>query len=192
MQAIVTTGLMASFVLSGTTTAELRNTQKDLPPEPAAKVIEIHTVSLTGYNAVPEQTDDDPFTTASGAYSNPEVVVARSVDLKDKLPFGTVVKFSVPEDGTKAPCGLSSVEHLVGYRVVADSMHPRKRNQMDILFDAGKTVTVGQKKVNPAIALGVCKNIDMEVVGRIDVRNMPKNQTELAALIGEASFAVNQ
>jgi len=192
MQAIVTTGLMASFVLSGTTTADLRNGSLQEIAEPTPKVIEMHSVSLTGYNAVPEQTDEDPFTTASGAYSNPEIIVARSVDLREKLPFGTVVKFSVPEDGTKAPCGLSSVDHLVGYRVVADSMHPRKRSQMDILFDTGDTVKIGSKKVNPAVVLGVCKNIKMEVIGRIDIRDMPKTQTELKARVGAAVLAANE
>ena len=36
------------------------------------------TVTLTAYNAVPAQTDSDPFTTASGMYSNPDLVAARS------------------------------------------------------------------------------------------------------------------
>lgn len=192
MQAIVTTGLMASFVLSGTTTADLRNGSIEEIAEPTPKVIEMHSVSLTGYNAVPEQTDSSPEWTASGAYSNPEIIVARSVDLKEKLPFGTVVKFVVPEDGTSAPCGLSSVEHLIGYRVVADSMHPRKRNQMDILFDKTDTVKIGTKNMNPAVVLGTCKNIKLEVVGRIDVRDMPKNQTELLARIGAGGLAVSE
>jgi len=186
MQAIITTGLMASFVLSGPTAVG----QVGANSEPEAKVIETHQVSLTGYNAVPEQTDSDPFTTASGAYSNPELIIARSVDLAEDLPFGTVVKLIVPEDGTAAPCGLSSVESLVGLRVVADSMHPRKRNQLDILFDADDSVKIGGKKMNPAVVLGVCKNIQVEVIGRIDVTKMPRNQTELMARVGVAALAL--
>ena len=47
-----------------------------------------YSVAMTGYNAVPEQTDSDPTTTASGAYSDPDVVAARSVDLADELQIG--------------------------------------------------------------------------------------------------------
>lgn len=156
------------------------------------EVVPSYSVSLTGYNAVPEQTDDSPEWTASGAYSNPDMVAARSVDLKEELPFGTVIEFVIADNASKAPCGLSSVEHLVGYRVVADSMHPRKRNQIDILFDANDTVRIGKKEVNPAVVLGVCKNIEIRVVGKIDVRHIPKTQTELIAQINSGSLAVSK
>src|SRR3989344_8692325 len=143
MQLIATTALVAFFVLSGNTSAETSQiTAEAVQTEAVREVLEAHSVALTGYNAVPEQTDSDPTITASGAYSNPEVVAARSVDLKDELPFGTVIEFVIPEGNSAPPCGLSSVSHLVGYRVIADSMHPRKRNQVYILFDAGDAVRI--------------------------------------------------
>jgi 3D (Asp-Asp-Asp) domain-containing protein len=103
---------------------------------------------MTAYNAVPEQTDGDPFTTASGAFSNPEVVAARSVDLKEELPFGTVIQI-VPDASSSPSCGIGMVKEQLGYRVIADSMHPRKRNQVDILLNHENKVTVGSRSMNP-------------------------------------------
>ena len=71
-------------------------------------------------------------------------------------------------------------------------MHPRKRNQLDILFDTKDTVKLGGKKVNPAVVLGTCKEVQIEILGRIDVRKMPLTQTELMARIGVAALAVNK
>ena len=48
-----------------------------MPARAAAPTLPSYTVTLTAYNAVPAQTDSNPLETASGAYSNPEVVAAR-------------------------------------------------------------------------------------------------------------------
>lgn len=195
MQTIVTGALVAFFVLSGGGTEVAYSLpQPELLQEIplVEEIFQTRSVSVTGYNAVPEQTDSDPYTTASGAYSNPELIAARSVDLKDDLPFGTVIQFVLPQGTTTPPCGLSSVEHLIGLRVVADSMHPRKRNQIDILFDASDKVKIGGKNMNPAVVLGVCKDIKIRVVGKIEIKNMPKSQTELLAMLGSGSLAVNK
>lgn len=136
-------------------------------------------VSMTAYNAVPGQTDDNPTETASGAYTHPEVVAARSVDLKDELPWGTVI--AITKTGTTTPsCGINQVKGLIGYRVIADSMHPRKRQQIDILLDQG-----GGNQKNPALILGMCKGIEITVVGKIDIKDMPATQAELKAMIGK-------
>ncbi len=147
------------------------------------------TVKLTAYNAVPEQTDGDPMTTASGAFSNPEVIAARSVDLKGDLPWGTVIKVS--RKGTDSPnCRFSEVESQIGYRVIGDSMHSRKREQIDILLNENNTVPVYGKEINPALALGLCSDVTIEVVGHIDsVKNFPKSQDELAALVEGSHLA---
>ncbi len=195
MQTTISTALMAIFLLSGAPqpTVDFAQTEtvSEIRIEEKASIAS-YSVSLTGYNAVPEQTDSDPFTTASGAYSNPDMIVARSVDLKEELPFGTVIQFVFDENASKGNCGLSMVEHLVGYRVVADSMHPRKVQQLDILFDKNDTVQVGKKDLNPAVVLGVCKNIKMQVVGKIEIKNMPTTQTELIAMVNAASLAVGK
>ena len=184
---------MAIFLLSGAPQSTVDFSKiETVSALHVEEVTASYSVSLTGYNAVPEQTDSDPFTTASGAYSNPDMIVARSVDLKEELPFGTVVQFVIDENASKGNCGLSMVEHLVGYRVVSDSMHPRKVQQMDILFDKNDTVQVGKKDVNPAVVLGVCKNIKMRVVGKIDIKDIPTTQTELIVMVNAASFAINK
>ena len=147
------------------------------------------TVKLTSYNALPEQTDGDPMTTASGAYSNSELVAARSVDLKADLPWGTVIK--VTRAGADTPnCRFSAVESQIGYRVIADSMHSRKREQIDILLDQNNTVPVYGKEVNPALALGLCDGVTIEVVGYLaSVKDIPATQDELIALVEGTHFA---
>lgn len=141
-------------------------------------------VTMTSYNAVPEQTDGSPFITASGAYSNPNVVVARSRDLAKKLPFGTVIAIE-PARNPSHTCGYGIVKPQVGYRVVADTMNASKHNQVDILLDQKNKVRVGRKVVNPSIALGICHNMIIRVVGHINVLHIPKTQKALVSILTE-------
>ncbi len=185
MTGILTTAIGGLFLLSNmglgaTSTAPV------VPDYPT------YTVSMTGYNAVPEQTDGDPFTTASGAYSNPEVVAARSVDLKEDLPFGTVIEVIAHNDPKNPNCGLSVVEEHLGLRVIADSMHPRKRNQIDILLPNEKTIRANGRYVNPAVALGVCKQVEIRVVGKIEIKDIPKTQQGLRLAMGVLESADEQ
>ncbi len=141
-----------------------------------------YEVSMTAYNAVPGQTDDDPFTTASGAYSNPEIVAARSQDLAEELPFGTVILIQ-PTDTSDPNCGFPVVAEKVGLRVVADVMNARMKQKVDLLFDTEDMVTVGGREVNAARAFGICSNVKITVVGKIDMKKVPKTQNELAQMI---------
>ena len=177
---LLTTALIGLFLLSN---ASATSTQT-LPEFPA------YTVAMTGYNAVPEQTDDNPDITASGAYSNPDIVAARSVDLADKLPYGTVI--AITRAATSTNCGIASVSDKVGYRVVADSMHPRKRNQIDLMFATDDSVKIGGKPTNLAIALGVCSDVEIRVVGKIDVSHMPRSQAELKKVIDGQLLAIKK
>lgn len=134
----------------------------------------VHTVTLTAYNAVAAQTDDTPFETASGAYSHPAVVAARSVDLAEELPFGTIIEI----DGSNIPpnktCGFDVVAKRIGYRVIADSMNARYTKRIDILFDT---------KTNAANVLGICAGATIRVVGYVNIQRIPTTQAELAALV---------
>ncbi len=184
MMNILTMALSGLFILPGANAA-----MADLPPtapivEPAAK--QTHSVKLTAYNAVPEQTDGDPDVTASGARSNPEVIVARSRDLAEELPFGTVIALEAPVNDTS--CGFTVVEHLIGYRVIADTMHSRKKQQIDVMFDLGDTVSVGTKETNPAIAMGICQ-VTARVVGKIDVKEIPETQIQLTYMVEGITIA---
>lgn len=144
------------------------------------------TTKLTAYNAVPSQTDNNPLWTASGAFSNPEVVAARSSDLAYKLPYGTVI--AIERAGYDTPsCGFSKVESQIGYRVIADAMNPRITNTVDVLLDQRKTVAYGGRLINPGRALGICGQVSIKVIGRIAVNDIPATQAELAQMVEQSS-----
>src|SRR3989338_10310105 len=123
------TALMGLFVLSGAPQAAWTEAATISKPE---IVFPSYQVTVTGYNAVPGQTDDTPFETSIGAYTNPEIIVARSSDLAEKLPYGTVIAFEPAT--TTSDCGMPDVYDHIGLRVVAYAMNARMRNKIDILF----------------------------------------------------------
>lgn len=151
--------------------------------KPAPVVLPSYAVTLTAYNAVAEQTDGNPLETASGAYSNPEVVAARSQDLREELPFGTIIEI----DGSKAAqenCGYDVVAPLIGYRVIADSMNARFTDRIDVLFSTRDNYTMAGGKVkNAGVVLGVCSGVTVRVVGQVDINKIPKTQAELARIV---------
>ncbi len=194
---VITIALMGFFAFTGgpsvpsqaTTESVMNETAtyeaialKETPVMARSEAGEAYTVKLTSYNAVPEQTDENPHETASGLPTNPEVVAARSVDLAGELPWGTVI--AVERAASDTPnCGFGKVEHLIGYRVIADSMHTRKREQIDILLDPTDTVTVSGKETNPSIALGVCNEVTVRVLGKLKLADIPETQEELRLIV---------
>ena len=173
---------MGLFLLSGIAMAMPAQAQAPTTPtEPSSN----YTVALTGYNAVPEQTDDTPFDTASGAYSNPEVVAARTVDLADRLPFGTIIKIEGPSAPDDDDCGYHAAAPFIGYRVIADSMNARLKGRVDILFSTSTAVisAAAGMKQNAANTLGICRGSTVRVVGFVDIDRIPKTQKELAMLV---------
>lgn len=148
------------------------------------------TAKLTAYNAVPSQTDSNPFTTASGAYSNPEVVAARSRDLAATLPYGTIVKIERTHADTPS-CRFSQVEDQIGYRVMADAMHPRITNTVDVLLNQHQKVWVDGRLVNPALAVGRCSEVTVTIVGSMPISEIPETQAELTQIVeGESELAL--
>lgn len=163
---------MGFLLLSGSTNAA---------PAPAA--VPTYTVALTAYNAVPEQTDGNPFETASGAYSNPEVVAARSQDLADTLPFGTIIALEGPA-AEQNNCGYGVVAPKIGYRVIEDTMNARYTNRVDILLGSEANYATADKGMkNAAEILGICKGVTIRVVGHVDINHIPKTQADLAKLV---------
>jgi len=147
-----------------------------------------YTVTLTAYNAVPEQTDENPFETASGAYSNPEVVAARSGNLAARLPFGTIIELEGASISSGDSCGYDAVAHHIGYRVIADTMNPRYTDRIDVLFDTkAEYATTDKGMKNAAEMLGICKGVTFRVVGYVDINHIPKTQAELAALVARGT-----
>jgi len=149
-----------------------------------------HTVTLTAYNAVSEQTDADPLTTASGAYSNPEIVAARSRNLADELPFGTIIEIDGPT-AAQNTCGYGVVAPIIGYRVIADTMNARFTDRIDVLFstDSNYVQKNGNTK-NAGMILGICSGATIRVVGHVDVLHMPKTQIELAKIVRGSDSAL--
>ena len=152
------------------------------------EVADTYQVSMTAYNAVPGQTDANPFVTASGMASISEVVAARSRDMAAELPFGTVIRIERSTKDTPS-CRFGEVEHQIGYRIIADTMHQRWTRKIDVLFDHTDTVPVEGRMVNPAVALGHCTGVTITVVGKVDMKNPPTTQSELAAMFATPSFA---
>ncbi len=161
---------------------------EELPPEEPE--YDTYTVTMTAYNAVPGQTDDSPEYTSIGAWTNPDIIAARSSDLADELPYGTVI--SVMPATTTPNCGYKYVSERIGLRVIGDAMNARMRNKIDILMDTEPIRAQEGKMRNPAKAFGFCRNITIAVVGKVDPKHIPKTQTELAAAIGLAQLAINR
>lgn len=147
------------------------------------------TVRLTSYNAVAEQTDGNPTVTASGIPSNSEVIAARSHDLAKTLPFGTVIALYRDDDDTPG-CGFKKVEHLIGYRVIADTMNARFTKRVDVEFDIADKVKVEGKRMNPSRAMGVCSNVTVKVLGKLPLKDIPATQDELARIVEPERLAL--
>lgn len=174
----IVTALMGFFILSG---APQQEWAQAAAMSATPIVLPSYQVTVTGYNAVPGQTDDTPFETSIGAYTNPDIVAARSSDLADELPYGTVIAFE-PVEGSP-DCGFPVVEDYIGLRVISDAMNARMRNKIDILFSIHDNVTVGGRERNAARAFGICKSVNIYVVGKIDTKHMPESQEELIAML---------
>ena len=154
---------------------------------PEAPIQRRYPITLTAYNAVAAQTDGSPLETASGAYSNPEIVAARSHNLADELPFGTIIEI----DGSiasKDTCGYNVVAPLIGYRVIADTMHARYIDRVDVLLsEKAEYATTDKGMKNAAEVLGICSGVTVHVVGYVDIHRIPKTQAALTALVNGAT-----
>lgn len=174
---------MGFLLLSGSTVA--------LPALAAAPTLPNYTVTLTAYNAVPEQTDGSPLETASGAYSNPQIVAARSGNLARELPFGTIIEIDGSNISSKNTCGYGVVAHRIGYRVIADTMNARFSDRIDILFDTAANHTGANGSVkNAATILGICEGVTVRVVGHVNINRIPKTQAALAAVVARGNDAL--
>ncbi|MDB5195305.1 MAG: hypothetical protein JWO84_489 [Parcubacteria group bacterium] len=180
------TAFVPAHVEASTTPATNSASSDDPSPMKAAAAPAVaassYNVKLTAYNAVASQTDGDPSITASGAASNSEVIAARSLDLASALPFGTVVQITRTANDTPG-CNFHKVESQIGYRVIADTMNARWTKRVDVELDAGNTVKVEGKSINPGLALGVCSTVTVKVVGHVALSRIPGTQAELAQLI---------
>lgn len=174
---------MGLFLLSGAGAA--RTAHADVPAV-AAPAIPSYSVTLTGYNAVPGQTDENPFETAAGTFSNSEIVAARSQDLAKELPFGTIIEITGPEKSSDT-CGYRVVAPVIGYRVIEDTMNAKFTDRIDVLFSTHDNYVMGDgRTLNAGLVLGICKDVTIRVVGRLDLSHpdrLPKTQAALVAFV---------
>ena len=159
-------------------------------PTPAPKPGFLAT--LTAYNAVPGQTDSTPNVTANGGPANPEVVAARSQDLADELPFGTIIEIDGPA-ATSTTCGFNAVAPSIGYRVITDTMNVRYTDRVDVLFGTNdEFIQPSGKTINASNILGLCPGVTVRVVGHLDLAHqaLPQTQEDLVELVKGVPLAV--
>ena len=180
---LLASALVGFFLFSGVAAAD--------PASAKAPDLPTFSVHLTGYNAVPGQTDSTPDITSIGAYSNPEVIAARSQDLADVLPYGTVVEIDGPA-ATSTTCGYRAVSPLIGYRVIGDAMNSKIKNSVDVLFaTSANYVTLSGREVNASTLLGSCDDVTIRIVGRVDINHIPATAAALKQLIeGKSDIAL--
>jgi 3D (Asp-Asp-Asp) domain-containing protein len=128
--------------------------------EPEARVAEgpvanpVFSVRGTAYNSMVSQTNDQPFITATGQRTGWGIVAVSRDLLGGDLPYGTLVRLrdlGNYHNGRGAGAYQDLLDETVF--VVEDTMHPRKRNQIDLWFaDYGS-----------ALAWGV-RHLEVEVV----------------------------
>src|SRR3989338_7119029 len=98
-------------------------------PEKELRLIAEHAVVATAYSSTPDQTDDTPFTTASGTTVRDGIVATNF------LPFGTLIR----------------IPKLFGDKifVVEDRMNRRYKTRIDIWFPERELAKIfGIKKVS--------------------------------------------
>ncbi len=186
MTSIFSTALMGLLLLpsASTTIPTAQPWTKAAPVEPTYVT---HTVSMTGYNAIAGQTDDTPFITSIGLRVNPEIGAAASRDLiKGELPYGTVIEL-VPGAAEMASggCELPAVEEYIQYRVITDTMHQRHTEHVDVLFSPEDKVKIGRNTLSAARAIGWCNDVQIRVVGRVDIKEVPETQKELRQMVAQ-------
>jgi 3D (Asp-Asp-Asp) domain-containing protein len=93
------------------------------------------TLRATAYNSMVEQTNDQPFITATGARTRWGIIAVSRDMLGVNLPYGSLVRLT--DLGTFAHGrGAGAYQALLDNHIfiVEDTMHPRKTQQIDVWF----------------------------------------------------------
>lgn len=107
-------------------------------------------VRATGYNSLVDQTDTTPFITSTGQHTRFGIIAVSQDLLSHDLPYGTLVR--IKDLGNYyTGRGFGRYQGLLdgqGVFIVEDTMHARKRDQIDIWFgDYASAVNWGVRKV---------------------------------------------
>ncbi len=106
-------------------------------PEDIAKSPDIHfSLKATGYNSLASQTDSTPFITATGARTKFGVIAVSRDLLSEDIPYGSLVR--IKDLGNyyngRGAGKFQSVLDKQELFIVEDTMHKRKKQQIDVWF----------------------------------------------------------
>jgi len=116
-----------------------------------AQAPRVMTLKATAYTSSARETDSTPFITATGARTRIGII-AVSRDMLHELPYGS--KVMLEDLGTHRGRGKGRFNYLFKGRVfvVEDTMHPRKRDQLDVwLPDRGTAIRFGVRNVRVTV-----------------------------------------
>jgi len=108
------------------------------PYGPHRAVYPTYRVRATGYNSHASQTDSTPFITATGARTQPGIIAVSRDLLDEEIPYGSLVRL---KDLGNFHNGRGHGKHqdfldAQDIFIVEDTLHWRKRNQIDVWFPA--------------------------------------------------------
>jgi 3D (Asp-Asp-Asp) domain-containing protein len=107
-------------------------------------------VRATAYNSLESQTNSQPFITATGARTRWGIVAVSRDLLQSELPYGSLVRLH-DHGNYHSGRGAGVFQSLLDATdvfIVEDTMHPRKRNQIDVWFqDYASAVNWGVRKM---------------------------------------------
>jgi 3D (Asp-Asp-Asp) domain-containing protein len=107
------------------------------------------SVRGTAYNSMVSQTNDQPFVTATGQRTGWGIVAVSRDLLGADLPYGTLVRLRDLGNFHNGR-GAGAYQDLLDDTtfVVEDTMHPRKRNQIDVWFaDHASALAWGVRRI---------------------------------------------
>ncbi len=138
----------------------------------------------TGYNSHVSQTDATPYITATGVKTRFGIIAASRDLLGSDLPYGSLVRIR-DLGGFYSGRGRGQYQSLLdgqGIFIVEDTMHPRKRQQVDLWFPEYAT----------AVSWGV-RRVEVEVIryGRDGPEQLRAAQGNGNTFVGSPRFVVD-
>jgi len=107
-------------------------------------------VRATAYNSLESQTNSQPFITATGTRTRWGIIAVSRDLLSEELPYGSLVRLrdlGNYHNGRGAGAYQTLLDGTDLF-IVEDTMHPRKRNQVDIWFqDYASAVNWGVRRL---------------------------------------------
>lgn len=145
--------------------------------ENITKESEIHfSLKATGYNSLESQTDSTPHITATGAKTKFGVIAVSRDLLSEDIPYGSLVR--IKDLGNyyngRGAGRFQDILDEQGYFIVEDTMHQRKRQQIDVWFP----------RKSEALRWGI-RQVELEVV------RYGRNGPFLSKAVNTSNYAVD-